>query len=294
MKLKFILQLVRPYQWSKNLFIFLPMFFNGQLWNTSTLLTCVVVFIAFSFIASSVYCFNDIWDVEADRLHAKKSQRPIASGKISKKEGYLIMIFCAVFSILTLVFFGGKFRYQVLGLITFYYVLNIFYCIGLKNFSIVDVMMIAIGFVLRVTAGGIATEVWLSEWIILMTFLLALFLGFAKRRDDVAIFEATGTELRKNTNKYNLDFMNQVLTVLGTIAIIAYIMYTISPDVINRFHNHYIYLTSIFVLAGFIRYLQIAIVNLKSGSPTDVLFHDRFLQVCIACWFISFLVIIYQ
>jgi 4-hydroxybenzoate polyprenyltransferase len=292
--MRFVLQLVRPQQWSKNLFVFLPLFFNGKIRNLDMLFVCIGVFIAYSLAASSIYCFNDIWDEKTDKIHPKKCKRPIASGHVSKKEGYLIMLICAILSVATLFFFGGEYKFQVLGLVSFYYVLNILYCVMLKNIAIVDVMMIALGFVLRVVAGGVATDVWLSEWIILMTFLLALFLSFAKRRDDVVIFETTGTELRKNTNKYNLDFMNQVLTVLGTITIIAYIMYTISPDVIDQFHNHYVYLTSIFVLAGFIRYMQIAIVDLKSGSPTDVLLHDRFLQACIVGWIAFFVVIIYH
>jgi 4-hydroxybenzoate polyprenyltransferase len=293
MKLKQILQLVRPHQWSKNLFVFLPLFFSGQLLNFSLFLTCLVVFIAFSFAASSIYCLNDIYDVASDRLHPKKSKRPIASGKVSKKEAYVVMLFCLVLFVLTLVFFCGEFRYQVLGIIAFYCVLNIIYCVVLKELAIVDVMLIAIGFVLRTIAGGIAADIRLSEWIILMTFLLALFLGFAKRRDDVVIFENTGALMRKNINKYNLGFINQVLTLIATITIIAYIMYTVSPDVINQFQSRYVYLTSIFVLAGFIRYMQITIVDLKSGDPTELLLRDHFLQICIAGWIVSFLVIIY-
>jgi 4-hydroxybenzoate polyprenyltransferase len=154
-------------------------------------------------------------------------------------------------------------------------------------------MVVSIGFVLRILVGGTAAGIWLSEWIMIMTFLLALFLAFAKRRDDVVLYQNTGNEPRKNTNRYNLDFMNQVMTVVSTVTIIAYIMYTLSSDVIERFQSRHIYITAIFVLVGIIRYLQVTIVDLKSGNPTKILLKDKFIQICIAGWIVSFLIIIY-
>jgi 4-hydroxybenzoate polyprenyltransferase len=165
--------------------------------------------------------------------------------------------------------------------------------VKLKQIAIVDVFIIAIGFVLRILAGGFATGIYLSHWIILMTFLLALFLAFAKRRDDVVMFEESGVMIRGNVNRYNLAFMNQVIAVVGTLTMMCYIMYTVSPETMERFQSSYIYTTSIFVLAGIIRYLQITIVDVKSGSPTKVLMKDRFLQACIIGWVLTFVVIIY-
>ena len=180
-----------------------------------------------------------------------------------------------------------------MALIGFYYLMNLAYCVKLKQYAIIDVVVISIGFVLRVVAGGTATGIWLSEWIVIITFLLALFLAFAKRRDDVVLFQNTGISSRKNTSRYNLDFMNQVMTVVSTVTVVAYIMYTLSPDVIERFHSRNIYITAVFVLLGIIRYLQVTIVDLKSGSPTEVLLKDRFVQFCLAGWIVSFLIIIY-
>ncbi|MDR0506161.1 MAG: UbiA prenyltransferase family protein [Dysgonamonadaceae bacterium] len=294
MKIKFIIQLLRPQQWAKNGFIFLPLFFNGQFTNITLLLMCTSVFFAFSFAASSVYCFNDIYDVNADRLHPEKCKRPIASGKLSKFEGYIAQIFCMALSFVILLLFGGESRFSVGGIILFYYLMNIAYCVKLKHFAIIDVAVIAVGFVLRVLSGGIAGSIFLSEWIILMTFLLALLLAFAKRRDDVAIYQSTGIQPRKNTNRYNMEFMNQVIAIISAIIIVAYIMYSVSPEVTARFNSNYVYLTSIFVLLGIIRYLQITTVDLKSSSPTKILMHDRFIQSCIALWVISFFIIIYQ
>ncbi|RYG15044.1 MAG: prenyltransferase, partial [Chitinophagaceae bacterium] len=249
---------------------------------------------AFSFSASAIYCFNDICDVEGDRLHPTKYKRPIASRMVSIKGAYTLMGFCFALAILMLfLFFHGNQRYLLLVLIGCYFALNIAYCIKLKSFAIIDVIIISIGFVLRIWIGGKATGIWLSEWIIIMTFLLALFLAFAKRRDDVVLYQQTGTLLRNHTNRYNLEFLNQVMTIISTITILAYIMFTLSPEVMMRFNNRNIYVTSIFVLMGIIRYLQVTIVDSKSGSPTNILLRDKFIQLCIAGWIVSFLILIY-
>lgn len=171
--------------------------------------------------------------------------------------------------------------------------MNIAYCVRLKNVAMLDVFIISIGFVLRVLAGGIACGIMLSHWLILMTFLLALFLAFAKRRDDVVLYMETGVVPLKNVNRYNLDFMNQTITVISAVTLVVYVMYTVSDDVMERFGTHYVYLTTIFVLAGILRYMQITIVDVRSGSPTKVLLKDHFVQACILGWIISFLLIIY-
>jgi 4-hydroxybenzoate polyprenyltransferase len=288
-----MIKILRPEQWTKNLFIFLPVFFDGQLLNISAVLPCIVAFIVFSFVASSIYCFNDICDVESDKLHPEKRKRPVASSAISKKTALLIMAICFSLSMLTLFFFGGNFCNAMLVLVAFYYAMNLVYTIKLKQYAIIDVVIISIGFVLRVWAGGIASNIWLSEWIIIMTFLLALFLAFAKRRDDVVLHQSIGMPSRKNVTRYNLEFINQIITFIAAIIIVAYTMYTLSPDVTQRFHSKYIYFTSVFVLMGIIRYLQLVIVYLKSGSPTKVLLHDHFIQCCIIGWIGLFLFIIY-
>jgi len=171
--------------------------------------------------------------------------------------------------------------------------MNIAYSLKLKQLAIVDVFIIATGFVLRVLAGGMATDIFLSHWIVLMTFLLTLFLAFAKRRDDVVTLEESGVAMRPSVNHYNLPFMNLAISILASITMVCYIMYTVSPVVVERFNSPYVYLTSLFVLAGIIRYLQITVVDVKSGSPTRVLLKDRFIQGCILCWIIAFVLIIY-
>lgn len=291
--MKNLILLLRPQQWVKNMFIFLPLFFHGDLTNIAMLGNAIIAFFCYSFAASSIYCFNDIYDVEADRKHPKKCKRPIASGAVSIPKAYGLMALMLILS-LSLAFFAlDNTAISVIGVICFYYLMNIAYCIKLKQIALVDVFIIAVGFVLRVVLGGVVNEIELSQWIVLMTFLLALFLAFAKRRDDVVLYQETGVLPRKNVNRYNLDFMNQAITIVATITLVAYIMYTVSDEVMTRFGSHYIYFTTIFVLAGILRYLQLTIVDVKSGSPTKVLIHDRFVQLCIVGWIVSFLVLIY-
>lgn len=221
-----IITLLRPHQWLKNLFIFLPLFFSRHLVDWEYIYPCIISFVAYCFAASSVYCFNDIWDVASDRLHPKKCKRPIASGKISRKEGYWITLICIMISLLLAILGTIDNHHYLLKILCFYIIVNIAYCIKLKQIAIVDVFIIAIGFVLRIFAGGLVANIYISQWIVLMTFLLALFLAFAKRRDDVVIYEDTGMKVRRNVNRYNLQFMNQALAIIASVTMVCYIMYT--------------------------------------------------------------------
>ena len=161
------------------------------------------------------------------------------------------------------------------------------------TFAILDVMLIAFGFVLRLLAGGFATGIVLSHWILMMTFLLTLFLSFAKRRDDVVRMELTGEAPRKNTVRYNLTFVNQAITITGCVTLVCYIMYTVSPDIVQRTRSPYLYLTTVFVLIGLLRYLQITVVDQRSGDPTKVLLRDRFMQCVVLLWLFTYAFIIY-
>lgn len=290
------MKLLRVHQWVKNLFIFLPIFFSKHITEIEYIIPSTFVFMAFCFISSSIYCFNDIYDVDSDRKHPVKCKRPIASGKVSIRTAYIIMFALVILSssIIVLGFYKDvSIAIRTMSIILFYFFMNIAYCIKLKQVAIIDTFIIATGFVLRVVIGGVATNIWISHWIILMTFLLALFLAFAKRRDDVVIYKDTGIKIRNNINRYNIEFMNQAISIIAAIIIVSYIMYTVSTDVIERFNSSYLYITTIWVLLGVLRYLQITIVDVKSGSPTKVLAKDRFIQVSILGWIITFLFIIY-
>ena len=290
-----IIKLLRPQQWLKNLFVFMPLFFDRHILDVGYLLPCILMFFAFSLAASGIYCFNDIFDAEADRQHHEKCKRPIASGAVSKRTGYIISLLCFIISMAILCLINrtdgrNGLLFLVIGA---YVVMNIAYTLLLKHIALVDVFVIAVGFVLRVCAGGVATGIHLTHWIVLITFLLALFLAFAKRRDDVVTFENSGIATRKTANRYNVRFLNEATSIVGSITMVSYIMYTVSPEVVERFGSTYVYLTSIFVLAGIIRYLQIMIVDKKSGDPTEVILKDRFIQGCVVGWLLSFALIIY-
>lgn len=289
-----LLKLIRPHQWLKNVFVMIPMFFGGSLLDPSDIRASVVTFFAFSFIASSVYCFNDIIDVEADRRHPVKCKRPIASGSISVRSAWALMALMFLLSVGTVCLLDTYSHVINVGLvILIYYILNILYCSKLKQYAIVDVCIIAFGFVLRVLAGGFATDISLSKWLVLMTFLLTLFLSFAKRRDDVLRMNETGEPPRKNTIRYNLTFINQAITITASVTLVCYIMYTVSPEVVNRFHSDLLYLTSVFVLLGLLRYIQITVVDKRSGDPTKMMLRDRFTQCVVLLWALTFLVLIY-
>ena len=292
MNIKNYMKILRPKQWMKNFFVMLPLFFGGELFNGKALLAGAITFLAYSFAASSIYCFNDIHDVDDDRRHPVKCLRPIASGAISISVAYALMFTCFALSMLS-VFLLPDYALQTGGIILFYWLLNLAYCARLKQYAIIDVCIVAFGFVLRLLAGGFATHIPLSKWIVLMTFLITLFMSFAKRRDDVIRMERTGEAPRKNTIRYNLTFINQAITITASVTLVCYIMYTVSPEVIQNFQTDYLYLTTIFVLVGLLRYIQLTVVDQKSGDPTKVLLKDRFTQLVVVAWLLTFLLIIY-
>lgn len=291
--------LIRPKQWIKNTFVLIPLFFAGRLNHLSDVLSSLVAMFAFCLVASSIYCFNDLVDVEADRRHPSKCRRPVASGAVSFTEACLLMGVMALLSALTLLL-GSHLGYldrlpllHLSAVIGGYWLLNLAYCAKLKQYAIVDVCIVSFGFVLRIFAGGVAIGVILSHWLVLMTFLLTLFLSFAKRRDDVLRMKQTGEAPRTNTIRYNLTFINQAITITAAVTLVCYIMYTVSPEVVSRFRTGYLYVTSFFVLLGLLRYIQVAVVDEKSGDPTKVMLRDRFMQVVVLLWALSFAVIIY-
>lgn len=290
--MKNLIRLIRPKQWIKNLIVLLPVFFGGALLHPSAIYAGLITALSFSFTASSIYCLNDIIDIEDDKHHPIKCNRPLASGAISIPQGYTLMVLMLILSMAS-TFLLYDHQLETAGVIAFYWLLNIGYCLKLKQYAIIDVCIVAFGFVLRVLAGGVSTSIHLSKWIVLMTFLLMLFLSFAKRRDDVVRMNETGHAPRQNTIRYNLTFINQAITITSSVTLVCYIMYTVSPETIQNFHTDYLYLTSVFVLVGLLRYIQIAVVDKKSGDPTKVILRDRFTQLIVLAFGLAFLFIIY-
>ncbi|MEO6960400.1 MAG: UbiA prenyltransferase family protein [Puia sp.] len=289
--MKYYFKLLRPKDWAKNLFLFVPSFFAGQIYPLLHSELMLFGFVSFCCFASSIYIINDYRDIEDDRKHPVKSKRPLASGKVKKPVAVIICIFLLLLG----VFLGilADHSFQFLFILAIYFFMNLAYSFGLKNIAIIDILILATGFVLRVKAGAIIAMVDTSTWLIIMTFLLSLFMAIAKRRDDLLLKGATGTEMRKSMSGYNLDFLDTMMGLFSAIIIVAYINYTVSEATIIRLGTYRLYYTSLFVIAGVMRYLQITFVLKKSGSPTDILYKDFFIQVTVALWVISFFVILY-
>ncbi|NML20736.1 decaprenyl-phosphate phosphoribosyltransferase [Pseudoflavitalea sp. G-6-1-2] len=286
------IKLLRPKDWAKNLFLFVPSFFAGKLFDLYKFELLLGGFAAFSFLASSIYIINDYRDIESDRKHPEKRKRPLAAGTVNKITALIIAIslFFAGMLISYLLDSSGKFLFVT----SLYYVLNLGYSFGLKNVSIVDIIIVAAGFVLRVKGGSVLSEVDLSQWLTIMTFLLALFMAIAKRRDDVVLKSSTGEEMRKSMKGYSLEFLNMMLGLFCAILIVTYINYTVSSGVLYRQFGHRLYYTSLFVIAGIMRYLQITFIQNKAGSPTEILYKDRFIQITLLLWIASFYFILYM
>lgn len=287
--MKDVIKLMRPHQYVKNLFIFAPVFFSGAIMQSEAVLYSLLAFFFFSITASAIYVLNDIKDVHEDRAHPTKCTRPIASQKISIHQAWLLFGSLLAVGVVGAYVVSPGLAYVVVA----YVLLNVFYSLGLKHVSILDISIIAFGFVLRIFAGAAVIDVTPSMWIILMTFLLALFLALAKRRDDV-LLASQGLKTRKNIDGYNLEFVNAAMVIMSSVVIVAYIFYTISNEVQLRMGTEHLYLTVIFVIIGIMRYMQITFVENNSGSPTKIVLKDRFLQVTILLWALAFSVIIYS
>jgi 4-hydroxybenzoate polyprenyltransferase len=266
------------------------MFFSGSLHDMFCWAMSLLSFVLFCMVSSGIYCINDVVDVDADRVHPVKCRRPVAAGEVSSRSAVLMGSALMVLALLFGVLLSGVSGLVVMAI---YVVLNIAYSLHLKRYALIDVFVVAFCFVLRLVMGGVACGIELSPWIVCMTFLLALFLAFAKRRDDVVAMQAGGEVKRRSVASYNLPFMDQTLGIIAAVTLVCYVIYTVQPEVEMRLGSDYVYVTSLFVLGGILRYLQLTIVEHRSGSPTSVVCHDLFIQVCLACWLVSFIFIIY-
>lgn len=282
--------LLRIKQYIKNLIIFLPAFFGLKIFNFGVLKTAGLAFLGFSFVASAVYVFNDYLDIEEDRQHPRKKNRPLAAGKISKRKALGLMIVFLILGLVISLFLDKK----ILYLFLVYIFLNVLYSLKLKHIPILDVATISSNYIIRLFVGSFVSDVPLSMWIIIITFLLALFISLAKRREDAVFYSQNNVKSRQVLDGYNLDFLNSATSISGAVVIVSYILYTVSSDVIAKTHTQYLYLTALFVVLGILRYLQLMFVENKTGSPTSVLLKDKFIQLCVLFWLIVFGFILYK
>lgn len=291
--MKKYLKLLRVEQWVKNLFVFLPVFFSGKIMDTDLFSKNCVAFIVFSLTASCIYILNDYMDIELDKQHPEKRNRPLASGAIGKKTAigiFVLLIALAVGFTLYMQNQGLEIK-EFATVIISYFVINILYTFKLKHVAIVDICIIATGFVLRVLAGGYITGIVVSQWAILLTFILALVLAIGKRRGELINAQING-KTRKALDGYNVQFADIALSISCALAIVCYLMFTLSPEVQQKFHPRVFY-TVIFVVFAFLRYLQQTLVYNKTESPTKIIYKDHYIQATMLLWLIAFLLQIY-
>ena len=283
-----LLKTMRPRQWTKNGFVFFALVFDKQLFNIPALLDTLAGFGLFCLISSAVYIFNDLADIEADRQHPEKKNRPLPSGKLSASVAWIAGVALVLISLGLGWFLSRPFAYVVAG----YFVINILYSRWLKHVPILDVLIVAAGFVLRVHAGTtLITVERFSPWLYVVTTLGALYLGFGKRRSELALLAQGAGSHRKVLDGYTIPLLDQYITIVSSATILAYSLYTFSAP--NLPANHSMMLTIPFMAYIIFRYLYIIQVTHQAGAPEEVLLSDRPMQVAIALMGIAIVVIFY-
>lgn len=285
-----ILKLIRPYQWVKNVVVLLPIFFGGHIFDGDCWIAAAIVCVIFCLAASSIYSINDVADRDADRMHPVKCMRPVASGSMSVCSAILTSIILGVSAIGLCYAFCN---WNILFIIGLYLILNVLYGFKLKQYGIIDMMTVAFGFVLRLLAGGIATGIPLSPWIVIMTFMLTLLMIISKRRSDLLLYIREQIVHRTHVVSYTPEFLMVAMAVVASVTIVCYVMYTLSPEVVERFHSEYLYITTLLVLVGIMRYLQLVIINNEGSDPTKLAVKDPTIVASTVIWLLSFAYLIY-
>ncbi len=280
-------QLLRPQQWVKNAFVAAPLFFTPAAMTPGAAVKVLAGVAGFCAVSSGVYVLNDYLDRAADRRHPDKRNRPLAAGSVDARAALGLMGGLAVGGLAGAGLLSAGFTLIVAA----YLALNVAYSAGLKRLAIIDVMTVALGFVLRVYAGGELIGVEPTVWIVACTMLLALFIALAKRRDDVV--KGLDEEHRESLGGYSRRFLDTSLAVVLSALLVSYLLYTTQPENMARLGTDRLYLTVPFVIAGVLRYLQITLVEERSGAPTVVMLTDRFLLVTVAGWVAAFAWLIY-
>lgn len=284
------IKLLRVKHWIKNFFVFGGLLFSLNLLNFSYLVRTVMVFLAFCLISSFVYILNDIFDRERDRAHPVKRERPLASGKISLLSaiGLAAVIICSSLSLAFMI------NFSTFMIILIYAVMNVFYTLYLKNKVILDVMIIAAGFVLRVLAGISAIEVPVSNWILLTTLSVSLFLGFGKRRNELLIMDENSHSHRPVLEHYSIQLLNYLIIISITLTIVTYALYSIDNQIIEKLGTDRLIFTVPFVIFGLFRYMYVIFINKGGGDPADVVLKDGFIIADVLLWILAIVGILYS
>ena len=291
--MKMYFELLRIKSWVKNGFLFLPLVFALKLLEQDLFISVVIAFFSFSFCSSFIYIINDVLDAKADALHPRKKNRPIPSGKISSRLALMIGVGCLAIS------FGLVFSYAIdvsfIYVLLCYLFLNIAYVLLLKNIHLIELFVVAINFVLRVLAGCFVINVAPSNWILVVTFFLSLLLVLVKRRAELVVLGTNAAAHRKVLKYYSEGFLDKLILIAATITITAYILYSIDPKVTFLLKTNSLIYTSVFVVIGVFRFVQLSEGKEfeGEGDPTTLLFKDRFTQLILLAWLISLFLLLY-
>ena len=284
-----LIKLARPGHWIKNSVVLAALFFAGVANNSQSVLLALAAAGVFCLLSSAIYTLNDIIDREQDKNHPLKKSRPLASGEISVPKATIFLSALAILGFLAAWIIG----HNLFMISALFFILNILYSIRLKHIVILDVMAIALGFVLRAYAGAAAIDVPASKWMLINTLFLALFLGFGKRRHELVYLEENATAHRKILDKYSPYLLDQLIGVVTATVVVAYMLYTFSAEVSEKLGTEYLYLTVPFVVYGIFRYLYLIHKEEEGGSPTRVLISDKPLMINIILWLITVIAILY-
>ncbi len=287
-QLRYILKTMRPKQWAKNLFVFAALVFDGQLLRLNPFLITAYAFALFCLVSSLVYIINDLADIESDRQHPIKKNRPLASGKLTRKTAIITA------AILFILIFPGAFIFNLyLGLIlSVYFIMMIAYSFWLKHVPLIDVMIIAAGFVLRVAAGlVIIVTKRFSPWLFVATTFLALFIGLGKRRAEIQLLATNAGSHRRVLDGYSLDLLDQLLTVVLSATLMTYCLYTFSAE--DTQGTFAMMLTIPFVIYGLFRYLYLIRIKKIGGAPEEIVLTDHPMQAAVGLWALTVVIILY-
>jgi 4-hydroxybenzoate polyprenyltransferase len=280
---------MRLQQWIKNLFIFAALIFSANLFNLHDLIYTVLGFLFFSLSASGVYIINDIADFEKDKLHPLKSRRPLPSGRLSKSLALVAAVLLLLIGLIGSFYLNLNFAV----IIILYVIINLIYSFKVKEIVILDVMTISAGFVLRVVSGAVLINVPTSEWLIICTVLLSLFLGFSKRRHELILLENHAISHRSVLRDYSPIFLDQMISIVTATTVMSFALYTISEETVHKFGTTHLIYTVPFVLYGIFRYLYLVHKKEEGGNPAKLALTDVPLLVNIILWFICVTLIIY-
>ncbi len=284
-----LLETMRPKQWVKNGFVFTALIFSKNVFVPSMTLKVVITFLFFCLISGVAYIINDICDLERDRRHPTKKNRPIASGKLGVRTALTFAIVILLSVLAGVYFMSPVLCYMLSG----YFVLNLAYSMKLKEIVLLDVFSIAAGFVIRVFAGALVIDVFISSWLVICTILLSLFLAFSKRRHEITVLEEFAVNHRKILAEYSTTFLDQMISVVTASTVVSYALYTMSEETVTKFHTQKLIFTVPFVLYGIFRYLYLVHQRSGGGDPTVHLFTDTPLILNILLWISAAALIIY-